>query len=97
MTKIEKEKNTVELMIGIYCHAHHNTKDGLCEECSTLRNYAHERLSHCRFGEDKTKCKVCPVHCYRSDMRESIRRVMRYSGPRMMLYHPIITIKHMFS
>lgn len=97
MTKIEKEKKTVELMIEIYCHGHHNLKEGLCPECSALRDYAHERLSLCRFGEDKTKCKVCPIHCYRPDMREAIRKVMRYSGPRMMLYHPLITFKHMFS
>lgn len=97
MTKIEKEKETVALMIGIYCRGKHNHADGLCSECMALKEYAHERLSNCRFGEDKSKCKVCPIHCYRSDMQENIRKVMRYSGPRMMLYHPLITIKHMFS
>ena len=28
-------------------------------------------------------------------MREKIRVVMRYSGPRMLFHHPILTIKHM--
>lgn len=27
-------------------------------------------------------------------MREQIHRVMRYAGPRMLLYHPFITIQH---
>jgi hypothetical protein len=27
-------------------------------------------------------------------MREKIRVVMRYSGPRMMFSHPILAIKH---
>lgn len=27
-------------------------------------------------------------------MREKIRKVMRYSGPRMILYHPITAIRH---
>lgn len=96
MTKIEKEKRTVELMIGLYCRAHHGGSE-LCQECAALRDYAHERLSHCQFGENKKKCKACTVHCYRPDMREAIRKVMRYSGPRMLFHHPIITLQHMFS
>jgi hypothetical protein len=27
-------------------------------------------------------------------MREKIRAVMRFSGPRMLLYHPITAIRH---
>ena len=29
-------------------------------------------------------------------MRDKIREVMRFSGPRMILYHPIEAIIHMF-
>lgn len=29
-------------------------------------------------------------------MRERIRRVMRYSGPRMLLYHPLEYLRHLF-
>lgn len=94
MTKIEKEKQTVELMIGIYCRGQHKSKT-LCPECSQLRDYAHQQLDRCTFGEKKEKCMYCPIHCYEPEMREKIRKVMRYSGPRMMLYHPIITIKTM--
>lgn len=96
MTKIEQEKKTVGQMIKIYCNGNHH-KEELCDECAALLEYAHERLDHCRFGENKKKCKVCPIHCYRPDMREAIRRVMRYSGPRMMIYHPIVAIKQIFS
>ncbi len=42
-------------------------------------------------------CSKCPIHCYKPKMREHIREVMRYSGPRMIFYHPIIAIKHMLS
>lgn len=48
--------------------------------------YATARLDRCKFGDGKTKCHKCHVHCYRPDMREKIRVVMRFSGPRMMLY-----------
>jgi hypothetical protein len=27
-------------------------------------------------------------------MREQIRCVMRYAGPRMMMYHPVLAILH---
>jgi hypothetical protein len=27
-------------------------------------------------------------------MREQIRRVMRYSGPRMIIHHPVLAIWH---
>ena len=37
MTKIEREKRTIELMINIYCKKKHKNKE-LCEECKeTIR------------------------------------------------------------
>jgi len=40
-------------------------------------------------------CKKCPIHCYKPDMRVKMRAVMRWAGPRMVLYHPIEAIKHL--
>jgi hypothetical protein len=28
-------------------------------------------------------------------MREKIREIMRFSGPRMIFYHPIMAIRHL--
>ena len=28
-------------------------------------------------------------------MREKIRAVMRFSGPRMLLYHPVLAVRHL--
>lgn len=69
----------------------------LCPECAELMDYASKRLTHCRFGEEKTFCKHCPVHCYNREMRARIRSVMRYSGPRMMLHHPWTALDHLAS
>ena len=44
--------------------------------------------------ETKTFCFNCRIHCYKPEMREKIRSVMRFSGPRMLLYHPIMAIRH---
>jgi hypothetical protein len=57
--------------------------------------YATERLNHCRFAPAKPTCKNCPAHCYRKAEKEQIKQVMRYAGPRMLLYHPWLTLRHL--
>ncbi len=91
--RINEELRTVEVMIALYCRKHHAT-DGLCPQCRTLTTYARQRLLHCRFGERKPTCRRCPVHCYRPDMRETMKAVMRYAGPRMMGRHPLMALRH---
>jgi hypothetical protein len=92
--RMVREQETVEAMIGIYCRGTHGTRAGLCGECEALRNYARQRLQKCPFQEGKTTCAKCPVHCYRPEMREKIRVVMRYAGPRMLYRHPVMAIQH---
>ena len=94
-SRIEREQKTVDTMIRIYCRGKHGTEYGLCRECSDLRSYAQNRLQKCPFQQGKTTCANCPVHCYRSEMRERIRSVMRYAGPRMLYRHPIMALWHM--
>ena len=96
MTRIEQEKKTVRQMVEIYCYGKkHSSSKGLCEECSALLDYACKRLDHCKFGEQKPTCKICPVHCYKPEMKAKIREVMRYAGPRMIWYHPLTAIRHL--
>jgi hypothetical protein len=82
-------------MVRIYCRAHHATRDGLCPECRELLEYAHCRLDRCPFGADKPTCADCPIHCYKPAMRERVKRVMRYAGPRMLARHPILAVLHL--
>ncbi len=93
-SKREREKRTVSLMIRIYCKKKHGTRKGLCPECEALDAYARMRSDKCPFMETKTFCSNCKVHCYKADMREKIRAVMRFSGPRMIFSHPIMAIRH---
>ncbi|MFG6397397.1 MAG: nitrous oxide-stimulated promoter family protein [Muribaculaceae bacterium] len=95
MTRIEKEKRVVELMIRLYCRK----KEGnsvMCGECARLLEYACARLDRCPFGDGKGSCSRCRVHCYAPAMRGRIREVMRFSGPRMILYYPLEALRHMF-
>lgn len=56
--------------------------------------YAWARSDACPFMENKTFCSNCKVHCYKPEMREKIRVVMRFAGPRMITPHPIMAISH---
>ncbi len=94
-TKREREKQIVAGMIRLYCRKKHHTRGALCPDCAALADYAAQRSDHCPFMETKTFCSNCKVHCYRPEMREKIREVMRFAGPWMLLYHPMMAIRHL--
>lgn len=97
-TKRERKKQMVLEMISLYCRQRHHSKDRqLCPQCQELADYALERSDKCPFFESRSFCSSCPVHCYAPEMRERIRTVMRYSGPRMLFYHPIAAVHHFLS
>lgn len=92
--RLERELLTVRVMIGMYCHHHHGRVRELCPGCAALWSYAQQRVERCPFQADKPTCLKCPVHCYKPDVREQIRTVMRYAGPHMAWRHPILTLFH---
>ena len=92
--RITREKKTIKAMVTIYCKAKHNTKNALCPECANFFEYAKTRLDKCPFQENKTTCGRCRIHCYKPDMREKVKQVMRYAGPRMLLHHPGLALHH---
>ena len=92
---VEREKETIRKMVEIYCWKNHRVKRGeLCSECKELLDYALKRLELCPFKENKPTCKKCKVHCYSPAMREKVREVMRYSGPRLLVYDPFGWLLH---
>lgn len=93
--KREDEKRILSEMINLYCRRHHKTGDKLCLACQELENYALGRIDQCPFMETKTFCSACKVHCYRQEMRDGIRIIMKWAGPRMLFYHPKLAIDHM--
>lgn len=92
-TEREREKQLVSRMITVYCKKNHGGK-GLCPDCAALDAYARQRSDRCPFMETKTFCSNCKVHCYKPEMREKIRKVMIFSGPRMIFYHPVVAVRH---
>ena len=92
--RMQREANTVALMIRKYCRSNHGDGKDVCADCSELLHYAEKSLTNCRFQEGKTTCGNCKVHCYKPSMRERIREVMRVIGPRMILTNPIMALRH---
>lgn len=91
--RLLRELETIEAMTRIYCADHHHTREP-CDDCQALMTYAAKRLAVCTFGEEKPVCAKCQVHCYGKAMREKVREVMRYAGPRMVWRHPWLALMH---
>jgi predicted amidophosphoribosyltransferase len=91
------ELDTIRKMLLIHCRdMHEGDKYELCPECKKMLDYAERRMDKCFYGDDKPVCSQCPVHCYKPEMREKIKKVMRYSGPRMLRHSPILSIRYIF-
>lgn len=90
-----KERKLIPVMIAKYCRGKHGAKRGeLCAECEELKEYALFRLAKCPFKVNKKFCSFCKIHCYQPDMREKIKAVMKYAGPRMIFTHPVFALSH---
>jgi hypothetical protein len=95
MKRTEREIETVGIMIDLYC-LHHHGGGKRCESCQKLYLYARQRSLKCPLGEEKTACGKCPIHCYRPEMKAEIRKVMKFSGPKMVRSHPILAMQHLW-
>ncbi|CAH0533652.1 hypothetical protein VST7929_01523 [Vibrio stylophorae] len=94
--RLAREHRTFVYMTQLYCHKHHQHPLGsLCDACASLMAYAAQKLDRCPYGDDKPTCVKCPIHCYKAKEREQSREIMRYSGPRMLVRHPILAILHL--
>lgn len=93
MTRIQREIRTIEAMFKLFCQKFHHQSD-LCTNCSHLQKYAVKRLKFCQFGERKSTCARCPVHCYAPEPRAQIQELMRKVGPSLIWKHPWLSLAH---
>jgi len=92
--RIARELATVREMIGLFCRGNHGAGDEFCEKCEALWQYARRRVERCPYRADKPTCADCATHCFHPGMREEMKAVMRYAGPRMAWRHPVLSILH---
>lgn len=77
--------------LGVYG----KTPPVVCAECADLLRYAERRRAFCP-KDPKPFCSHCDTHCYSPEMRERMREVMRYAGPRSLLHgHAVDGVKHL--
>lgn len=91
MQKSDRGLDLVEFMIDLYYDRH----KALDSEREDLKAYVAKKLAACPHGDDKPSCSSCKIHCYDKDHREMIKKVMKYSGPRMMFYAPGDALRHL--
>jgi len=106
MSSIDKDLKVLAQFIEINCSNQHQSSPkvkveaqgvevNLCEECCELLSYASHRREVCSL-DPKPTCKNCHIHCYLPEMREKIRKVMRYSGIHLIKRGRIDLILHYF-
>ncbi len=86
----------MQAMVKLYCQKKHGTSDELCPHCQDFLDYALNRLSRCPYQEKKPVCAQCKTHCYKPFYKEEARKIMRFAGPRLLLTHPILVLKHLY-
>lgn len=97
--RLKREFETIKAMVQIYCKAHCPAKGKLeaCQQCQEFLAYAHTKLDRCPYGQAKPTCNKCPVHCYKPELKAKARQIMVFAGPRMLLPHPIMAMRHLWA
>ena len=85
--KRRQEKETVGLMIELYCRGNHGTPKGqLCPDCAALRDYADARVDHCPHMATKTFCRRYGILWRRGNRRRRNKYAQGRGGPCPVLY-----------
>ena len=80
---------------GVALGVYGRTVPVVCDECAELLSYAEQRRAFCP-KDPKPFCNTCDTHCYKPAMREHMRDVMRYAGPRSILHgYAIQGVRHL--
>ncbi|AMP21189.1 hypothetical protein AZF37_08490 [endosymbiont 'TC1' of Trimyema compressum] len=82
-------------MITLYCKKNHES-ERVCPECKELMAYSDVRAECCPNIEEDVFCSKCSTQCYSKDKKQVMGKVMRYAGPRMLFYHPLLLVRHIF-
>ncbi len=72
----------------------------LTKEMQELLDYSYLRIENCPHRKknnngEKPFCSCCNIQCYKADMKQNMVEVMRFSGPRILFSHPIVSIDHL--
>lgn len=57
----------------------------LCADCSCFVQYATLKRFKCPLEAEKPSCKHCRIHCYAPEQRALVKKIMAWSGRRMIM------------
>lgn len=94
--RIDQEKETLREMVTLYCRYRLKAKS-MPESYEQLVDYAFRRLERCRWGTKKPNCHQCKIHCYAPDKRKQMREIMKWTGPKMIIYAPMKAMRYLIN
>lgn len=95
VNNVPKEKEHIRKTFGVYCKANHNSDgDKLCPKCNALLTTVFTKISRCPYGISKPVCEKCETPCFGEVATNKFREIMSASQKKMLLSHPIMTVKH---
>ncbi|MBR2179963.1 MAG: nitrous oxide-stimulated promoter family protein [Selenomonadaceae bacterium] len=92
---VPKEKENIRKTFGVYCRNNHGTEgDKLCPKCTALLTTVFTKIGRCPYGIGKPICDKCETPCFGENATKEFRNVMSSSQRKMLMSHPMMTIKH---
>lgn len=67
----------------------------ICRDCGELLEYGINKRAVCPL-QPKPACRSCHIHCYTPEYREKIRKIMAWSGRKMILRGRLDYLWHYF-
>ncbi len=95
VNNVPKEKENIRKTFGVYCNGNHGTSDGkLCPKCTALLTTVMLKIQRCPYGISKPVCDNCETPCFGEDATNNFLDIMKSGRKKMLLSHPLMTIKH---
>lgn len=99
LTKLQKSDiKLIGKFVEVYCQGEHALVErnffqlpetlgqrSLCQECTDFMQYAITRRMKCPQEKQKPSCKRCRIHCYNKANLEKVKKIMAYSGKKLIL------------
>lgn len=103
-----KDIRVLRKFTEVWCHGQHHSPRRpcslpggmqpvqLCPECAAFLEYAVGKRMKCPLEAEKPSCKHCRIHCYAPQQRALVKRIMAWSGRRLLLRGRLDYLWHYF-
>lgn len=109
LTKAQlKDINVIARFTQVWCSGHRHQQRSLqllpgnlkpvelCPDCSNFVQYAIQKRYKCPLEAEKPSCKHCRIHCYAPEQRALVKKIMAWSGRRMIMRGRLDYLWHYF-